>query len=167
MASSGMSSETGGVKPMAIGGRLVRERERLFGMSDAERAWRKQFLKDQILAPHEPVHVPQYYREITNPIRRFYQWPLNKLWEILTPSLGGQRAYAVRFWIGKGLMITGGIYAAFYYFKYNTNDWTRKGGWRVIKSRRAVVPGEVNYPAVSDRSKPSDYAARGFNESPI
>lgn len=87
MASSGMSSETGGVKPMAIGGRLVRERERLFGMTDAERAWRKQFLKDQILAPHEPVHVPQYYREITNPVRRFYQWPLNKLWEILTPSL--------------------------------------------------------------------------------
>ncbi|XP_059617897.1 NADH dehydrogenase [ubiquinone] 1 beta subcomplex subunit 6 [Phlebotomus argentipes] len=167
MASKGPASETAGVKPMAIAGRLVRERERLFGMTDAERAWRKQWLKDQILAPHEPVHVPQYHQELTNPIRRFYQWPLNKLWEKLTPALGHYRAYTIRFWAGKGLMTLTALYLGFYYFKYNQNDWTRKGGWRVIESRKAVVPGDPGYPAVSDRTKPADYASRGFKESPI
>lgn len=42
------ASETGGVRPMAIAGRMVRERERLVGMTDAERAWRAQYLKDQV-----------------------------------------------------------------------------------------------------------------------
>ncbi|GAB0095218.1 NADH dehydrogenase 1, beta subcomplex, subunit 6 [Sergentomyia squamirostris] len=167
MGSKMPASDTGGAKPMGIAGRLVSERERLFGMTNAERAWRKQWLKDQILAPHEPVHVPQYHQEITNPIRRFYQWPLNKLWEKLTPSLGGYRAYTIRFWIGKAAMVTAGLYATFYYFKYNQNDWTRKGGWRVIESRRAVLPGEAKYPLVSDRTQPADYAARGFKQSPI
>lgn len=42
------ASETGGVRPMGIAGRMVRERERLVGMTDAERAWRAQYLKDQV-----------------------------------------------------------------------------------------------------------------------
>jgi len=46
-------------------------------------------------------------------------------------------------------------------------DWTRKGGWRVIHSRKACVPGDEGYPKVSDRSAPSDYAARGFKQSPL
>lgn len=44
-----MASETGGARPMAIAGRMVRERERLVGMTDAERAWRSQYLKDQVI----------------------------------------------------------------------------------------------------------------------
>lgn len=43
-----MASETAGARPMAIAGRMVRERERLVGMTDAERAWRAQYLKDQV-----------------------------------------------------------------------------------------------------------------------
>lgn len=34
------SSDTGGVTPMPIGGRMVRERERLLGMTTEERNWR-------------------------------------------------------------------------------------------------------------------------------
>lgn len=161
------SSETGGVKPMAIGGRMVRERERLLGMTDAERAWRAQYLKDQVLAKHEPVDVPEYWKERTNPIRRFYQAPLDGLWKALTPVMGKERAFYVRFWTGKLLMATTVLYAGAYYFKYNSNDWTRKGGWRVITSRQSVLPGDANYPATSDKSKPSDYADRGFGKSPI
>ncbi|KAL7040588.1 hypothetical protein ACKWTF_000452 [Chironomus riparius] len=46
-------------------------------------------------------------------------------------------------------------------------DWTRKGGWRVIKSRTAIYPGDEGFPKLPDRSVPSDYANRGFKQSPI
>lgn len=80
-------SATGGVQPFPIGGRLVRERERLRGMTDEERAWRKLYLKDQILSKNEPVHVPEYWNEITNPIRRFYQFPSKMLESALSPVI--------------------------------------------------------------------------------
>lgn len=68
---------TGGVKPMTITGRMTRERERCIGMSDEERRWRAQWLKDQELSPREPVHVDELTKAIRNPIRRFYTRPLN------------------------------------------------------------------------------------------
>ena len=49
------ASPTGGVKAMNIGGRLVRERERLIGMTEEERAWRARYLKSHILAPEVPL----------------------------------------------------------------------------------------------------------------
>ncbi|KAH8273541.1 hypothetical protein KR018_000072 [Drosophila ironensis] len=163
---AGGASDTGNVKPMAIAGRMVRERERLIGMTADERAWRKQWLKDQELnCPKRKV--PALERELNNPFKRIYRAPLDAVCSALTPSLGFQRAYTVRYWTGKALLALTGIYAGAYYFKYNQNDWTRKGGWRVIHSRKACVPGDEGYPKVSDRSAPSDYAARGFKESPL
>ncbi|XP_062707151.1 uncharacterized protein LOC134287924 [Aedes albopictus] len=162
-----MASNTGGVKPMTITGRMVRERERLLGMSPEERAWRAQWLKDQQLSHHEPRHVPEYWKERLNPIRRFYRAPLDLVQKGLTPVLGVEWAHAIRFWTGKMALIGFSIYAGAYYFKYNQNDWTRKGGWRVIHSRTAVVPGDEGYPNFPQRSSPADYAARGFKQSPI
>lgn len=72
---------------MAIAGRMVRERERLIGMTDFERNWRKQYLKDQELSHHEPKRVPAYEKEMMNPIRRLYRAPLDKLCEVMTPAL--------------------------------------------------------------------------------
>lgn len=89
-------SPTGGVQPFPIGGRLVRERERLRGMTDEERAWRKQYLKDQILSENEPRYVPEYWKERTNPIRRFYQWPLLQVENILTPVMVSLHFLSVR-----------------------------------------------------------------------
>lgn len=79
------SSNTGGVRPMAIGGRMVRERERLIGMTDEERAWRARYLKSQILAPEEPIIPEGFEKEYYNPFRRFYRMPLNKVESLLTP----------------------------------------------------------------------------------
>lgn len=73
------STDTGGVKPMSITGRMVRERERCIGMTPEERAWRAQWLKDQILTKREPVYVKELEMEFRNPIRRVYLWPLDKL----------------------------------------------------------------------------------------
>lgn len=73
------ASHTGGVTPMNIGGRMVRERERCIGMTNEERAWRAQYLKDQILTEREPVYVKELHEAFRNPIRRFYMRPLDKL----------------------------------------------------------------------------------------
>lgn len=96
-----------------------------------------------------------------------------------------------RFWSGKILLAGFCAYSAAYYLKYNGNvsclfflfkfskyfvlhflripiqDWTRKGGWRVLSSRKSVNQNEVNFPVASDRSQPSDYASRGFKDQTI
>lgn len=81
------ASETGGVKPFPIGGRMIRERERCIGMTDEERSWRRQYLKDQVLSENEPKFVADYWKERTNPIRRFYKFPLDAMHKALTPML--------------------------------------------------------------------------------
>ncbi|XP_058446553.1 NADH dehydrogenase [ubiquinone] 1 beta subcomplex subunit 6 [Malaya genurostris] len=161
------ASQTGGATPMTITGRMVRERERLLNMTPEERMWRAQWLKDQQLSPNEPRFVPEYWRERINPIRRFYRAPLDLVQKGLTPVIGHNWAFAIRFWTGKIALAACSIYAGYYYFKYNQNDWTRKGGWRVISSRNAVFPGDEGFPNYPQRSSHSDYAARGFKESPI
>lgn len=158
------SSPTGGVKPMSIAGRYMSERERLAGMTPAERAFRKQWLKDQELAPNEPRNVPEMYKARYNPIRRFYRWPLDQFGKMLVPMVGSADAAFIRYCTGKAFIALGLAYSLTYYFKYGANDWTRKGGWRVIQSRKAVVPGDPGYPKVSDRKVGADYAARGFKE---
>lgn len=81
-------SDTGGVKPMTIGGRMVRERERCIGMTPEERAWRAQYLKDQILTEREPVFVKELHQQFRNPLRRWYMKPLdNLLLEPLIPRI--------------------------------------------------------------------------------
>lgn len=82
-----MASETGGVKAFSIQGRLYRERERLAGMTDKERAWRRQWIRDQHLAPDEPRFVPEMHKELYNPIRRAYWKPLDAIFKALEPVL--------------------------------------------------------------------------------
>ncbi|XP_026739101.1 uncharacterized protein LOC113501967 [Trichoplusia ni] len=159
-------AQTAGVKPMTIAGRVASERERCLGMTDVERAWRKQWLQDQVLAPNEPVHVPEYWKERTNIIRRIYRAPLDNLFKALTPMLGASRAADYRYIAGKLGLITFGVFAGHYYFKYNGNDWTRKGGWRVHKSKPMVLPGQPGFPKKSDRTVGADYANTGFKNAP-
>uniref|UniRef100_A0A0A9ZHC0 NADH dehydrogenase [ubiquinone] 1 beta subcomplex subunit 6 n=1 Tax=Lygus hesperus TaxID=30085 RepID=A0A0A9ZHC0_LYGHE len=164
-----MASTTGGVKAFSIQGRLCRERERLHGsgMTPAERAWRAQWIKDQRLAPHEPVHVPEIQNHLVNPIRRFYRAPMDKFEKLLVPHLGVGGATMVRYMTAKVAIIIGAVYVGAYYFKYNANDWTRKGGWRVVPNRKSVVPGDPGYPYKPEKLVGSDYADRGFKNSPI
>ncbi|KAK7866421.1 hypothetical protein R5R35_008948 [Gryllus longicercus] len=162
-----MASPTGGVKPIPIEGRLARERERLMGMTEAERQWRMKWLKDQELAPNEPRVVPEIRKELMNPIRRLYRLPLDTAFRALEPVMGERRAQIARYATGKVLITLFGAYALTYYFKYNANDWTRRGGWRVLTSSKSVLPGDSRFPKEPDRVLPSDYASRGFKNSPI
>lgn len=45
---------------------------------------------------------------------------------------------------------------------FHIQNWETKSGWRVVSSRKRCVPGDPGYPRLSDRSKHSDYATRGF-----
>lgn len=81
----GVGSRT--TRAISIAGRMVFERERLLGMSEKERAWRKQWLKDQVLDHDEPREPANYYEERFNPLRRFYRWPLEQLERALRPQI--------------------------------------------------------------------------------
>ena len=83
-------SATGGVEAMSIEGRMASERERCIGMTPEERAWRAQWLKDQILEPDEPTLPEGYYEARYNPIRRFYRAPMEKFERALGPKLVNQ-----------------------------------------------------------------------------
>jgi len=159
-------SETGGVKSMSITGRFVNEKERTSGMTAEDRAWRKKWLQDQNLTPREPILINKNDPDLTNPIRRAYKKPLDVLFfKVLQPVMGKPAAEVFRFYTGKFLMGVFATYLTYYYFKYNTNNWERTGGWRVIMSRPAVLPGDEGYPSTSTKTKGSEYAHRDFHNS--
>ncbi|CAK9800545.1 hypothetical protein ANTPLA_LOCUS2466 [Anthophora plagiata] len=158
------SSDTSGVKAMNIGGRLVKERERLIGMTDAERAWRARYVKGLNLAPDEPVMPEGYDKEYYNPLRRLYRIPLNVFEAALTPVIGVNAATITRLVTAKVLMSIVVVYGGWYYFKYHTATWLRHSGWRMIKTRDAEYPSEKNYPGLV---KPTSWATDGFENSPI
>lgn len=72
-------------RPMNIEGPYAKERNRVEGMTDADRQWRKQWFKDQELSPNEPRPIPESQQY--NPIRRFYRFPLNFVFSKLEPYL--------------------------------------------------------------------------------
>ena len=63
------------------------ERHRLGngGMSAEDRALRKQWVKDQILSPNEPRHIPEL--QPRNPIRRAIALPWDTVFKALKPVL--------------------------------------------------------------------------------
>ncbi|KAL2719778.1 NADH dehydrogenase ubiquinone 1 beta subcomplex subunit 6 [Vespula maculifrons] len=147
--------------------RLSRNRERLIGMTDEERAWRAKFLKDQILDPCEPVIPSDYYKKRYNPIRRFYRAPLDKVENMLVPLVGSTWADGLRHITAKSIMGIIFIYSACYYFKYNGHDWTKSGGWRTSFSRIKQFPSDPGFPSTEVRCKGNEFAKYGFDKSPI
>jgi NADH dehydrogenase (ubiquinone) 1 beta subcomplex subunit 6 len=157
--------DTGGVRPMNVGGRVSIERERLTHMSAEDRAWRKKYLADQIVRS-EPNYVKVAEKELLNPFRRLYRFPLDFVFKkFVGPFTGQAEAAVLRFYTGRILLGLYGTFGIFYYFKYNTNTWQHSGSWRVIKSKTAVFPGEPGYPAVSPPKDPHQYYDRGFKDS--
>lgn len=149
---------------MSIIGRIGSERERLLGMTDAERAWRRQWLKDQELSANEPRTLPEMYKATHNPIRRFYRWPLDQFGKFLTPIVGANHAEFIRYATGKVVLGTFLVYATYYFFKYHKRDWTRKSGWKLVESRGVILPGDPGYPYTPTKTKGADYIQRGFQE---
>ncbi|XP_034237842.1 uncharacterized protein LOC117643199 isoform X2 [Thrips palmi] len=163
----GPDSPTGGVKAIAIEGRFGNQRERLAGgFTDADRTWRAQFLKDQVLH-HEPVTPEWYYKERYNPIRRLYRWPLETLFQTQNPNTKFM-THAYRFWTGKICLAIAGGYVGYYIFKYHSNDWQNVSGWESIRSKPYYTIGSEGYGKVV-KMKPADYYdnIQGVGKSPI
>ena len=117
MSDKEIHSGTGGVKPFSIAGRMKTERERLYyRMTEEERQWRAQWLKDQILDPEEAAaqndQVSQaYYKETRYWFRRINRAPLDAVARFLTP-------YMVNVIPGNILWIFfGWVLNFFYYFR--------------------------------------------------
>jgi len=164
MGEQSVQSTTGGVKPMSIQGRMAHDTERMRGMTEAERAWRHQWLKDQSLTAREPIYMSKESPTLMNPFRRAYRWPLNQLEKLMAPVVGPTAAKVVRYYGGKILI---GVYAAWvvaYYVNYNTNTWINKTGWRMTTNRPITFPGEEGFPSLP-KKQPRDYYDRGFQGS--
>lgn len=84
---SGPSDDTDGTLPIDLEGRHRFVRQRLTNMNDEERAFRRKFLHDQHLGQDEPVHVPEMYQELYNPIRRAFKAPMNVVEGFLSPKI--------------------------------------------------------------------------------
>jgi len=152
---------------MRIEGRMRLVNNRIAGMTDEERAWRKQWVEDQALADDEPVPVPEIYKELRNPIRRFYQWPLNQLEMYLTPRIGRTEAWVARRCIGATGLTIAVIYIVIYNLTYDNAayNWTTKRGLYGKASRSMVYPGDPDFPYGPDLYKPTDFYDRGFSQS--
>ncbi|XP_003706389.1 NADH dehydrogenase (ubiquinone) B17 subunit [Megachile rotundata] len=161
------SSNSGGVTVVTLGGRMARERERLIGMTDEERAYRAKFLKSLELAPEEPIIPKNFNKEYYNPLRRLYMAPLNKFESAITPMVGDCAAYAIRTLLGRSIIGIFVIYGGWYYYRYNTATWMRQSGWRVMRDRETVFPGTPEFPKITGPKKPNEYATFGFEKSPI
>lgn len=44
-------------------------------------------------------------------------------------------------------------------------DWTKRGGWRVLTTKPTVLPGQPGFPYKSPRSAGEDYADGGFKKT--
>ncbi|XP_018050933.1 PREDICTED: uncharacterized protein LOC108688904 [Atta colombica] len=160
------NSATMGDRPMSIVRRMEHERERMLGMTDEERAWRKKWLDAQKLAPEEPVYPKGYYEAMYNPIRRFYMTPMNKFENILAPVIGKFSANVTRHFISKMAMSIVAFYGIYYYMKYNRMNWTKNGGWKITMSRTKMYPDTKDLDALY-RTKGNQFYVNGFDKSPI
>ncbi|XP_071634876.1 uncharacterized protein Nd-b17 [Temnothorax longispinosus] len=155
-----------GDRPMSIVRRVGRERERMLGMTDEERAWRKKWLDAQKLAPEEPVMPKGYYEQMYNPIRRFYMAPMNKVQNMLEPFIGKTSAYVLRHTLTRMAMGTFAVYCIYYHLKYNRMNWTRNGGWKITVSRQKMYPDNKDLNALY-KTEGKQFYVNDFDKSPI
>uniref|UniRef100_A0A0N5BNU6 NADH dehydrogenase [ubiquinone] 1 beta subcomplex subunit 6 n=1 Tax=Strongyloides papillosus TaxID=174720 RepID=A0A0N5BNU6_STREA len=133
--------------PMSLELHMADERVRSSGLTPAEREWRKKWVLDQNLHPDEPIHVEAVHRQL-NPVRVLYRLPLDTLYKrYLVPTMGVYKATVVRSFLPKVLMIFVGLEVAYYYWKYETKDWSRLRGFETsplkpISPKRAEIDAE-------------------------
>jgi len=158
-------------KPMSIDGGFRYMPERIAGMTDLDRAWRKQWLKDQILTEREPVFVPEYYKLTNNFVRRgfdaFFDKLLGPLAKWGAKKVDAEFGVFIRKTPPRFLFIYLLFVGAHYEIKHNPRHWEDSlQNWWGVRSRPALFPGDPGYPYVFDM-KPSDFYDLGFKDRTI
>lgn len=140
---------------------------------EADRLWRKQYLKDQVLSPKDLYNdmdrIPEYRKARYNFIRRIARMPGDAFEGVLRGFMSPPNAVVARFFVTRGLAVWAlGVGAAFY-FTTQESDWTRNQGMRILDRCHAIYPGHPEWPhnTSQKREKPSDFGNRGFEHSPI
>ncbi|KAK2720335.1 NADH dehydrogenase [ubiquinone] 1 beta subcomplex subunit 6-like [Artemia franciscana] len=156
-----------GTKPMTIEGPTYDVRVRVggSGMTELDRQWRKQWVKDQQLTHREPVIDRKMIAQRMNPIRRFLRFPMDYLfYNVLEPKIGYRRAFIGRNMFTKIVLGMAFLEFAYYYLKYEKQNWTSLQGWHVYDTRPRILPGEPGYPNFT-KKQPNDYYDKGFKNS--
>jgi len=156
---------TGGVRPMNLEGLAWDDKYRLnVGMTDEERKWRAQFLKDQILAADEPIKVPGWNEARYNPLKRFFNAPTTWLWRKTVPYIGEIRAGNSRIAVRIVTYWTMAMLGIYYFFRYDNG---RRWDYNVLGlmpglGKPRLYPGDPGYS--ERRETPKQYwGDLGFN----
>eukprot|EP00092_Neocalanus_flemingeri_P015873 GFUD01017185.1.p1 GENE.GFUD01017185.1~~GFUD01017185.1.p1 ORF type:complete len:214 (+),score=43.36 GFUD01017185.1:56-643(+) len=152
----------------------VRQRVAPGLFTEVDRQWRAKWLKAQELSKREKAFHFYYlwdnadFRKARlNPIRRMWQAPGDAFERLLRPSMGLQKAFMTKWFIGKTMWLGAFVLTANYYSKYNSSDWSSKGGWKVHTSKPVTMPGNPHYPKKDpqwERVTPSKYNDQGFSK---
>ncbi|ELT98130.1 hypothetical protein CAPTEDRAFT_225966 [Capitella teleta] len=137
------------------------DRLRMDGMTDADRALRRQWLADQKLAPNEPRFVPELFPR--NPIRRIYAAPWNALFNALKPMLGPKMSASGRYWVPRLTFAAVLSWAAYYNLIYCPRDWDHRHGFHMYRNRPKILPGDAEWPNAPVKSG-ADFADCGFSK---
>ena len=129
------------------------------GMSAADRALRKQWVHDQLLAPNEPRFVPDLYPR--NPIRRLLGAPWEALFNVLKPVVGEHVAAAGRKFVPQAMLVAAFGWFCYYHVKYNPSKWEGNTGWNVYSTRPVITPDHPDWPNSPHKAK-DDFYDRGF-----
>jgi len=130
------------IEPMPL------DRQRLAdgGMTDEERALRKQWVEDQYLTDREPVRVAALiYR---NNFKRLFGYPLDMTFKYLISShkLHPRTALISRYVIGKVSLMVGSLMGVMYYMRHNQAHWEKSNlGWVTKPDRLPVYPGDEGW----------------------
>lgn len=161
--------------PITLSLHMRDERQRLAGMTNSEREWRKKYLEAQNLHPDEPFFVESAQLPL-NPIRRIYRMPMNFVQQrFLIPTFGLKRANRIRHFAFKWCSVFLGIEFCYYHLKYNQEVWwdsrrVMATGWRPSPSRRAEI--EAKYPDMIDiayatKKHADDFIDLGFKSRKV
>lgn len=158
--------------PVCLEMHLRDERQRLAGMSKAEREWRQKYLDDQTLHTDEPFFIQDAQMPL-NPWRVLYRRPWDTLArKFLYPTFGIRRGHKIRQSVPKFMLAFIGFEFVFYYIKYCHETW--KDAQRVATltlnpqiANRDMI--EDKYPGLIEKAYPvfkvgSDFYDIGFKE---
>lgn len=162
---------TAGVRTMWIESRFWYDRERLSpDFDDDWRLYRARYIHSLELDPREPVYVPEYERELINPIRRFYMKP-GDIFEkyLIAPLVKHDRlkSQMYRALVRNVLMGFTFCLCGMYYLRYNQKTWERFSGPTLYYQSPRRYVHDHDFPFKDYRTEPGHHHDRGFSTRKI
>lgn len=161
---------SGGVRTMWIESRFWYDRERLGPDFDQDwREYRAKYIHSLALDPREPVHVPEYEKELINPIRRFYMiggdWLENNIISKFAKDKMHSAMYRVVF--TRAIMLYFASVGVYYWMRFNYRKWETHPGPRLTVTRPIRYPWHPKYPFKDFKTEPGHHGDQNFNRRKV